>query len=69
MAAGAGRGTRGAVDVAAGSTRHRVADARGATVDGAVLAHGGHDDAIVQFDGAEPDWRKQDAWQEMMTAR
>jgi len=39
----------------------------GATVDGAVLAHGGDDDAIVQFDTAEPDWRKQDAGQAMMT--
>src|SRR5215468_10175420 len=31
----------------------------GATVDGAVLAHGRNDDAIVQLDAAEPDRRKQ----------
>ena len=40
----------------------------GATINGAVLAHGGHDDAILEFDAAEPDWRKQDAWHDMRTA-
>ena len=32
-----------------------------AAVDGAVLAHGRDNDAIIQFDTAEPDWRKQGA--------
>ncbi len=32
-----------------------------ATVDGAVLTHRRHDDAVVQFDAAEPDRRKQGA--------
>ncbi len=40
----------------------------GATINGAVLAHGRHDDAIFEFDAAEPDWRKQDAWHDMRTA-
>jgi len=40
----------------------------GATIDGAVLAHRSHNDAIVQLDIAELDRRKQDAGHEMMTA-
>jgi len=39
----------------------------GATVGGAVLAHRGYDDAILQFDRAEFDRRKQDAGHEVGT--
>ena len=40
----------------------------GTAIDSAVLAHRGHDDAIIQLDAAELDRREQDACHEMTTA-